>query len=69
MLGGGKGGDDIKALPITHEKEMEIMRASENWDVLCEACDKTIERRGATESENNYCESCFDKLAYRSKDK
>lgn len=45
------------------------MRASENWDLLCEACGKTIERRGATESENNYCESCFDKLAYGSKDK
>ncbi|MGR9592445.1 MULTISPECIES: hypothetical protein [Bacillus cereus group] len=26
------------------------MRERENWDVLCEVCDKTIERGVATES-------------------
>ncbi|HDR4949009.1 TPA: hypothetical protein QCR51_005667 [Bacillus cereus] len=39
------------------------MRERENWDVLCEACDKTIERGVATESGDNYCDSCYNKLA------
>ncbi|EJR56731.1 hypothetical protein IIO_05261 [Bacillus cereus VD115] len=44
------------------------MRERENWDVLCEVCDKTIERGVATESGDNYCDSCYDKLAYGNKD-
>ncbi|CCW05463.1 hypothetical protein ACT7C8_17615 [Bacillus cereus] len=40
-----------------------MMRERENWDVLCEACDKTIERGVATESGDNYCDSCYNKLA------
>lgn len=48
---------------------MEIMRERENWDVLCEVCDKTIERGVATESGENYCESCYNKLAHENKTK
>ncbi|MDY8161200.1 hypothetical protein [Bacillus thuringiensis] len=43
------------------------MRERENWDVLCEVCDKTIERGVATESGENYCDSCYNKLAYKGK--
>ncbi|AHA69986.1 hypothetical protein YBT1518_03835 [Bacillus thuringiensis YBT-1518] len=39
------------------------MREREKWDVLCVACDKTIERGVATESGDNYCDSCYNKLA------
>lgn len=45
------------------KKGIKIMRERENWDVLCEACDKTIERGVATESGDNYCDSCYNKLA------
>ncbi|MED3079146.1 hypothetical protein [Bacillus wiedmannii] len=45
------------------------MRERENWDVLCEVCDKAIEHGVATESGNNYCNSCYDKLAYENKAK
>ncbi|MGN4725361.1 hypothetical protein ACTFR8_28585 [Bacillus cereus group sp. MYBK15-3] len=38
------------------------MRERENWDVLCEVCDKKIERGVATESGDNYCDSCYNKL-------
>lgn len=51
------------------KKGMGIMRERENWDVLCEECDKTIERGVATESGDNYCDSCYDKLAYGNKEK
>jgi hypothetical protein len=46
---------------------MRIMRERENWDVLCEACDKTIECGVATESGDNYCDSCYNKLTKREK--
>ncbi|AFQ15586.1 hypothetical protein P9Y62_07165 [Bacillus thuringiensis] len=45
------------------------MRERENWDVLCEVCDKTIERGVSTETGDNYCNSCYEKLAYGNKDK
>lgn len=45
------------------KKGIKIMRERENWDVLCEACDKTMERGVATESGDNYCDSCYNKLA------
>ncbi|MEC5307757.1 hypothetical protein [Bacillus thuringiensis] len=45
------------------------MREREHWDVLCEECDKTIERGVTTESGDNYCESCYNKLAYENKAK
>ena len=45
------------------------MRERENWDVLCEICDKTIERGVSTESSENYCDSCYNKLAYENKAK
>lgn len=48
---------------------MKIMRERENWDVLCEVCDKTIERGVSTESGDNYCDSCYEKLVYGNKDK
>lgn len=48
---------------------MEFMRERENWDVLCDVCDKTIERGVVTESGDSYCQSCYDKLAYGNKDK
>ncbi len=44
------------------------MRERENWDVLCEVCDKTIEYGIATESGDNYCNSCYNKLVYGNKD-
>lgn len=45
------------------------MRERENWDVLCEVCDKTIECEVSTESRENYCDSCYNKLAYENKGK
>ncbi|MGQ4286595.1 hypothetical protein ACS4JF_18770 [Bacillus thuringiensis] len=45
------------------------MRERENWDVLCEVCEIKIEHGIATESGENYCESCYNKLAYEKKAK
>lgn len=48
---------------------MEIMRERENWDVLCEECDKVIIIGVKTESGDHYCEACYDRLTYGNKDK
>lgn len=62
--------ENIKKLRELGWKRVEgvwQMRERENWDVICEVCDKTIERGVATESGENYCDSCYDKLAYENK--
>ncbi|MBU4642904.1 hypothetical protein [Bacillus toyonensis] len=44
------------------------MRKREDWDVLCDACDKIITHGIATNSGENYCSDCHKKLVYRNKD-
>ncbi|AAP08847.1 MULTISPECIES: hypothetical protein [Bacillus] len=58
-----------KILVKNGDNKPKIMRERENWDVLCEVCDKTIERGVSTESGDNYCDSCYEKLVYGNKDK
>ncbi|AVR33694.1 hypothetical protein [Bacillus cereus] len=45
------------------------MRERENWDVLCEECDKVIIIGVKTEFRDHYCKTCYDKLAYGNKGK
>nr|WP_144489250.1 hypothetical protein [Bacillus thuringiensis] len=44
-----------------------MLLRSENWDIICEICNKTMERGVATESDDNYCKPCYKKLAYGNK--
>ncbi|MED2875078.1 hypothetical protein P4268_28625 [Bacillus thuringiensis] len=43
------------------------MLRSENRDIIFEICNKTMGRGVATESDDNYCEPCYKKLAYGNK--
>lgn len=51
------------------KKETGVMRERENWDVLCEECDKVIIIGVKTEFGDHYCKTCYDKLAYGNKGK